>query len=69
MIPFNAPSFGDMSGTHLNAPIVDSVATPSGNGYYMVAADGGIFAFGGAPFRGSLGSSPPPYPIVSVATL
>ena len=32
------------------------VATPSGNGYYMVASDGGIFAFGDAKFAGSMGS-------------
>ena len=29
-------------------------ATPDGNGYWEVAADGGIFAFG-APFYGSRG--------------
>jgi len=33
----------------------------------MVASDGGIFAFGDVVFRGSLGGSPPPFPIVSVA--
>jgi ribosomal protein L24E len=32
------------------------VATPSGQGYYMVASDGGIFAFGDARFSGSMGS-------------
>ena len=30
-----------------------------GNGYLMVAEDGGIFTFGDAPFDGSLGDSPP----------
>jgi hypothetical protein len=28
-------------------------ATPDGHGYWLVASDGGIFAFGDAPFRGS----------------
>ncbi|WP_298210825.1 G1 family glutamic endopeptidase [Ferrimicrobium sp.] len=37
----------------LNAPIVGAIATPSGNGYYMVAADGGVFDFGDAKFSGS----------------
>ena len=35
----------------------------------MVAEDGGIFAFGDAAFRGSLGAQPPPIPIVAVAAL
>jgi uncharacterized delta-60 repeat protein len=39
----------------LNGPVLDSVVTPSGNGYYMVASDGGIFTFGDAVFRGSMG--------------
>jgi hypothetical protein len=28
--------------------------TADGNGYWLVAADGGIFAFGDAAFRGSV---------------
>jgi hypothetical protein len=28
-------------------------STPDGNGYWLVASDGGIFAFGGAGFYGS----------------
>jgi len=31
-------------------------ATPTGAGYWMVAADGGIFSFGDATFRGSTGA-------------
>jgi hypothetical protein len=42
------------------------VATPTGNGHFMVASDGGIFAFGGAMCTGSLGGSPPGNAIVSV---
>ena len=58
--PFgNASSFGDMSGTALNGPIVASVATPTGHGYYMVGSDGGIFSFGDAHFHGSTGSHAP----------
>jgi hypothetical protein len=31
-------------------------ATPDGHGYWLVAADGGIFSFGDAGFHGSAGS-------------
>ena len=38
-----------------SAPIVGVSATPDGKGYWEVAADGGIFAFGDAQFYGSMG--------------
>ena len=38
-----------------SATAAEVVATPSGNGYWLVATDGGIFAFGDAKFYGSLG--------------
>jgi hypothetical protein len=58
VIPINgAPTFGDMTGVKLNGGVLDSVATPSGKGYYMVATDGGIFAFGDAKFYGSMGDT------------
>jgi hypothetical protein len=37
-----------------------------GNGYLMVAADGGIFNFSNAPFLGSLGSRTLPAPVVAI---
>jgi hypothetical protein len=33
--------------------VVGIAATPDGGGYWEVASDGGIFAFGDAPFQGS----------------
>ena len=36
-------------------------------GYWEVASDGGIFAFGGAPFYGSMGGKPLNKPIVGIA--
>jgi len=51
----DATFFGDVSTLTLNGPVLDSVATPTGQGYYMVASDGGIFAFGDAKFAGSMG--------------
>lgn len=49
---FNAPFFGSMSGKPLNAPIVGICATNSGQGYWLVGADGGIFGFGDAAYYG-----------------
>jgi hypothetical protein len=37
----------------LNAPIVAMVPSVTGHGYFMVASDGGVFAFGDAHFAGS----------------
>ena len=37
----------------LNAPIVGIVPSSDGGGYFMVASDGGVFAFGDAHFAGS----------------
>ena len=42
----------------LNKPIVGIAATPDGNGYWLVASDGGVFAFGDAAFYGSTGRLP-----------
>jgi hypothetical protein len=38
-----------------NAALVGLAATPDGGGYWQVASDGGIFAFGDAGFYGSMG--------------
>ena len=40
-------------GRELTAPIVGMVPSATGNGYFMVGADGGVFAFGDARFEGS----------------
>ncbi len=45
----------DMGAIPLNGPVLDAVPTPSGVGYYLVGADGGVFAFGDAAFHGSMG--------------
>jgi hypothetical protein len=41
---------------------------PFGNGYLMVATDGGAFDFSDQPFSGSLVGSGSSQPIVAVAT-
>jgi hypothetical protein len=40
--------------------------TPSGRGYWFVAADGGVFAFGDAGFHGSTGGLTLNQPVVSL---
>ncbi|MGH9062817.1 MAG: right-handed parallel beta-helix repeat-containing protein [Acidimicrobiales bacterium] len=58
---------GSMGAKHLNASVVGMAATPyvpgpggqaspAGQGYWEVAADGGIFTFGDAGFYGSMGA-------------
>jgi hypothetical protein len=42
-------------------------ATPDGKGYWLVASDGGVFAFGDAAYAGSMGASPLNRPIVGMA--
>ena len=44
---------GSGAATELNAPIVGMVPSTDDRGYFMVAADGGVFAFGDARFEGS----------------
>jgi hypothetical protein len=51
----------------LNKPIIGMVRY--GNGYLMVASDGGVFSFSDQPFLGSLGDNPPSIPITNVAAL
>jgi hypothetical protein len=55
---------GDESAVMLDKPIVGMAAT-SGGGYYLVGADGGIFAFD-APFYGSMGGQPLDQPMVGM---
>ena len=55
-----------MRGHALNGPIVASVATPTGHGYYMVGSDGGVFTFGDAHFHGSTGGMHLNKPVVGI---
>ena len=60
--------YGDMSGQHLNQPVVGMSPTGDGLGYWLVASDGGIFSFGDAQFYGSTGNIHLNQPIVAMAT-
>jgi hypothetical protein len=52
-----ATFYGSTGAIHLDQPIIGIAPTPSGAGYWLTAADGGVFAFGTAPFYGSLPGS------------
>lgn len=44
----------DPDRANVNAPIVGIAATPTGEGYWLVSADGGVFTFGDAKFYGNV---------------
>src|SRR5205807_5808382 len=64
----DAPFFGSTGGMRLNQPVVGMAATPTGGGYWLVARDGGIFAYGDAGFFGSTGGMVLNQPIVGMAS-
>jgi hypothetical protein len=63
----SAGYFGSTGVQPLNQPIVGIASTGSGNGYWLVATDGGIFSFGDAQFHGSTGSIHLNQPVVGMA--
>jgi Peptidase A4 family len=62
-----AAFYGSMGGTTLNAPIVGIVSDNVTGGYWMVASDGGVFAFN-APFDGSMGGTTLNAPVVGMVS-
>ena len=63
----DSPPSPDPSGLRPSKPVVGMAATPDGRGYWLVASDGGIFAFGSATFRGSAGGTHLNRPVVGMA--
>ena len=59
--------YGSTGGMHLNQPVVGMAATPDGGGYWLVAADGGVFSFGDARFFGSTAGMHLNQPVVGMA--
>ena len=57
-----------MAGTHLNSPITGIVPTSDDGGYWLVAQDGGVFAFGDAVYSGSMGGKVLNAPVVGGAS-
>ncbi|GIM90934.1 glycoside hydrolase family 19 protein [Paractinoplanes toevensis] len=62
--PASAASAADVT-TH--KPPVGVAASRSGLGYWIAAADGGVFSFGDARFYGSMGGKPLNAPITGIA--
>jgi hypothetical protein len=61
----DAAFYGSTGSMVLNKPIVGMAADPATGGYWLVASDGGIFAYN-APFYGSTGSIHLNKPIVGM---
>ena len=59
--------FGSQAPTHLNAPMVGMAVTPDGQGYWLVASVGGVFAHGDGGFFGSQATTQLNAPIVGTA--
>ena len=58
--------YGSLDCIKLNEPIEGIVNTPSGGGNWMVASDCCVFAFGHAPFLGSVGGQSLASPIAGM---
>jgi Cu/Zn superoxide dismutase len=55
------------AGARYACGVVGATGGSSGAGYWLAAADGGVFAFGDAPYAGGLGAAPLNAPIVAIA--
>ena len=62
-----APAVGPATGLDLNSAVIDIAASPSGRGYWIAAADGGVFAYGDARFAGSAADRKLRSPVVGIA--
>jgi hypothetical protein len=51
---YGEPYHASLSGTALESAVRGAAGTPDGEGYWLVAGDGGVFAYGDAVFHGSL---------------
>jgi hypothetical protein len=64
-----ATCYGDLTGVHLDKPIVGMAVDRATGGYWLVASDGGVFSFN-ATFYGSAAAYPLVKPVVGItATL
>ncbi|MFM9481598.1 hypothetical protein, partial [Streptomyces scabiei] len=50
----DAAFHGSLPGIGVRDTAITLVPTPSGKGYWILGADGGVFSFGDAAFHGSL---------------
>lgn len=64
----SAQTYGSMAGRSFVGSMVGIASTSDGKGYWLVASDGGVFAFGDAAFEGSMGGRALNAPIVAIAS-
>jgi hypothetical protein len=62
-----APVLGSGAGLALHAGVIGMASDPTGPGYWLAGADGGVFAFGAATFYGSTGGATLNAPVVGIA--
>ncbi len=62
-----AADLGPADGLALASPLLGVTATSTGEGYWLVAGDGGVFSYGDADFHGSTGGLPLAAPVVGMA--
>jgi hypothetical protein len=58
--PYGAPGL-------INEPLISMAPTHTGNGYWLLGADGGVFSYGDAHFYGSTGGQVLNAPVVDIA--
>ena len=66
-MPFGGAPLGPNSVATPDTPVVGMAPTPDGKGYWLVAADGGVFTFGDTAFYGSEGAVSLNRPVVGMA--
>ena len=49
---YDTPFYGSLGGTTLSSPIIDAAWSPTGLGYWLMSADGAVFGFGDAFYKG-----------------
>ena len=57
-----------VTGTLTSLPAGAAASSGPGSGYWLAASDGGVFAYGGAPFYGSIADLHLAAPIVAIAS-
>jgi len=65
---YGEPFIASLGATNLQSSVVGMAGTPDGSGYWLVAGDGGVFAFGDAGFHGSLSGQTLQRDVVGIAS-
>ena len=65
---YGEPFIASLGATNLQSSVVGMAGTPDGSGYWLVAGDGGVFAFGDAGFHGSVSGQTLQRDVVGIAS-